>query len=780
MKRISHLDNLLIAGLLICSLSACNRYQSPSQELQGLIPKPVSLHTGIGHFKLTPETRILIGPGITEAEGTGNYLAEEIQKLTGSQLKVDVVNEPATEGNAIIFSTSTDSVTYGMEGYTLNIQEHQVEITAAAPAGLFYGVQTLLQLLPANPGKGDRIILPSLAICDKPTFSWRGMHLDVSRHFFPVEFIKEYIDILAMHKMNVFHWHLVDDQGWRIEIKKYPLLTEKAAWREGTGTEPWDYFIGPAVEGKPKYGGFYTQDEIRDIVRYAAGRYVTVVPEIEMPGHERNLLDAYPELYCSGRPFQRDTTLPWEFTDPFCAGNEKTFEFLENVLSEVIELFPSEYIHIGGDEAKKTPWGKCSKCQVRMRKEGLKNVEELQSYFISRIGRFLESKNRKMIGWDEIMEGGLAPGAIVMSWRGEEGGIEAAQLGHDAVMTPSQLLYFSGPDFSDTSGRGAAMGARLLERVYNYKPISAALTDEEAVHILGAQACMWSENIYTTDQAECQALPRLCALAEVDWTPDSLKNWDDFLNRMAVHYQRLDRKNLNYFIPPPEGLKPDNIFIDEQYVELKVDLPGAEIRFTVDGSDPSASSRLYTGPFAASDSMIVKARTFMKNGRYSQVASGRFRQQDPRPAIADTVGMQQGIGLSLYKGNISSLDQFAKMKFTGLSVVQDLSLPAEHPADFFGLEFNGFIRIPSEGVYTFTIGSDDGSRLYVSDELLIDNDGIHGARPVEKQISLSPGYHPFQLLYFDNQYEKELKVSITGPGFEEPSGPGRFFYKESE
>jgi len=778
MHEISSLFRIILICLLLCCVSACNNLQLPSDESISIIPKPVSMLKHAGNFRFTAGTSIIYTPSDTETETIAKYLAEELQEVTSRKIDIFSVGDQVPSAGAVLLKLVADTGNYCREGYKLNIQKDQIEITSPAPAGLFYGVQTFLQMIPVDPMKGDKINIPCLSISDQPAFAWRGMHLDVSRHFFPVEFIKKYIDILAMHKMNVFHWHLVDDQGWRIEIRKYPLLTEKAAWREGTGMEhPWDYFVGPAVEGKPKYGGFYTQDEIREIVRYAASRYVTVVPEIEMPGHARNLLDTYTDLYCSGKPFKRDTTLPWEFTDPFCAGNEHTFEFLENVLSEVIELFPSEYIHIGGDEAKKTPWEKCPKCKARMRSEGLENVDELQSYFISRIAKYLESKGRKMIGWDEIMEGGLAPGAIVMSWRGEEGGIEAAKMGHDAVMTPSQLLYFSSPDFSDTSGRGAAMGARLLEKVYNYKPVPDVLTNEDAHHILGAQACMWSEDLYNTDQAECQALPRLCALAEVVWIPDSLKNWDDFRNRLATHYNRLDLKNLAYFIPPPEGLKPANVFIDEEYVELKVDFPGAEIWFTTDGSDPSVSSRLYSGPFAASDSMVVRARTFLRNGRCSQAVTGFFQQQEPRLPAIDTTDMQQGVHLSLYEGNIGSLEHFTNMKLISSSVVQDLSIPDAHPADFFGLEFAGFIRIPKEGIYSFTIGSDDGSRLYVSGELLIDNDGIHGASPLDRQIALSAGYHPIRLIYFDNQYGEELNVNITGPGTQENIIPGSLYWK---
>ncbi len=358
------------------------------------------------------------------------------------------------------------------------------------------------------------------------------MHLDVCRHFIPVEYVKRYIDLMAMHKMNIFHWHLTDDQGWRIEIKKYPKLTEVAAWR--------------LQDGK-RYGGFYTQDEIRDVVAYAADRFVTVVPEIEMPGHSLAALAAYPEYSCTGGPFEVGTT--WGiFEDVYCPGNDATFTFLEDILTETLALFPSEFIHVGGDECPKVRWKACPKCQARIKAEGLKDEDELQSWFITRMSRFLESKGRRLVGWDEILEGGLAPGATVMSWRGTKGGIAAAKANHDAVMTPSSHCYLNFWNTEKKDDPGHTTGrVTTLEKVYSYEPTPAELSPEEAKHILGVQANVWTEYITDGPTVDRMAYPRACALAEVAWTPADQKDWEDFSRRLETHLQRLNALDVNYY-----------------------------------------------------------------------------------------------------------------------------------------------------------------------------------------------------------------------------------------
>jgi hexosaminidase len=392
--------------------------------------------------------------------------------------------------------------------------------------------------------EGIKLSVPACEIKDEPRFVYRGMHLDVGRHMFPVASIKRYIDMIALHKMNTFHWHLTEDQGWRIEIKKYPKLTETGAFRKETivghaGKPPLVY------DGIP-YGGFYTQDEVREVIAYAASRFITIIPEIEMPGHALAALASYPELSCTGGPFEVGTKWGVE-DDVFCAGKEGTLSFLEGVLTEVIDLFPGKYIHIGGDECPKVRWEKCPFCQKRIKDEGLKDEQELQSYFIQRIEKFLISKGRKLIGWDEILEGGLAPEATVMSWRGTEGGIAAAKEKHDVIMTPSKYVYL---DYyqCEPEGEPLAIGGYLpLERVYSYDPMPAELTADEQKYILGVQGNVWTEYIPTPEQLEYMAYPRMFAIAETGWSPEKLKDFDEFLSRLEILKKRYDAIGINYF-----------------------------------------------------------------------------------------------------------------------------------------------------------------------------------------------------------------------------------------
>jgi len=387
--------------------------------------------------------------------------------------------------------------------------------------------------------------VPFVDIEDVPRFAWRGMHLDVGRHMFPIDFIKKYIDYLAFHKLNVFHWHLTEDQGWRIEIKKYPKLTEISAFRNETIVG--HHSTNPQKFDGQKYGGFYTQEEIKEVVKYANERFITVVPEIEMPGHAIAALAAYPELSCTGGPF--DVRTSWGISDDiFCAGNENTFEFLKIVLSEVVELFPSKFIHIGGDEAPKARWHECLKCKKRIADENLADEHELQSYFIQRIEKYLNSKGKEIIGWDEILEGGLAPNAAVMSWRGNSGGIEAAKQKHNVVMAPTTRCYFDYYQTEYKDNEPLSIGGFLpLEKVYSFNPIPSELTKEEAKFIIGAQANVWTEYMPNPKQVEYMAFPRMSALAEVVWTNNENKNFNDFLSRMGFQYKRFDAMKINYF-----------------------------------------------------------------------------------------------------------------------------------------------------------------------------------------------------------------------------------------
>jgi len=435
------------------------------------------------------------------------------------------------------------SISEAPESYRLNIDPQGIVIIGSDHAGIFYGIQTLLQILETSKIENIQTV-KSVVIEDSPRFKWRGMMLDVARHMFPADFIKRYIDIIAAHKMNVFHWHLTEDQGWRMPIEKYPKLESIAAWRNETLIG--HYTDKPhKFDGKP-YGGFYTKEEIVDIIGYAKERSVTIVPEIELPGHATAALSAYPELSCTGGPHEVET-LWGVHKEVYCAGNEETFVFLENVLKEVSEIFPGPYIHIGGDECPKTRWKECQKCQKRIEDEGLKDEHELQSYFIKRIEKILEKFGKRLVGWDEILEGGLAPNAVVHSWRGMDGGIEAANAGHEVIMSPTTHVYFDYYQSEDRDNEPLAIGGHLpLEKVYDFEPVPDKIDRDKRHLILGGQANLWTEYIPTTEKAEYMLLPRMCALSEAVWSPRSKKDYNGFIKRLGDHLKRLDRKNLNY------------------------------------------------------------------------------------------------------------------------------------------------------------------------------------------------------------------------------------------
>jgi hexosaminidase len=532
------MKKLLYASLAWLLLAACAKEKKPVDPTDfHIIPKPVSLTPGTEVLDWDNK-KIAILAKTADEKNVGNLLAEFLKTKNLNA----TVAEFSDDADKIALYTVEDPA-LGNEGYKLVVDEKGVSLTAASGAGLFYGIQTLLQLIPEN-GK----TVPYVTITDQPRFAYRGLHLDVSRHMFPAEFVKKYIDLLAHHKLNRFHWHLTEDQGWRIEIKKYPKLQEIAAYRKET-------VIGHARNADPKnpkdfdgkrYGGYYTQEEVKDIIKYAADRYVTIIPEIEMPGHALAALSAYPELGCTGGPYQAATTFG-VFDDVFCAGKEETFTFLEGVLDEVVTLFPSKYIHIGGDECPKAKWETCPHCKKRMKAENRKNTHELQSYFIQRVEKYLNSKDRQIIGWDEILEGGLAPNATVMSWRGEEGGIAAAKQGHDVIMTPTGWCYFDYYQDTTAENEPLAIGGYLpVSKVYSYEPIPAVLTADEAKHILGVQANLWTEYIPTPEHVEYMMYPRACAIAEVAWSAKENRNYEDFLTRLDTHFKHLDAWDVHY------------------------------------------------------------------------------------------------------------------------------------------------------------------------------------------------------------------------------------------
>lgn len=752
-----------LALLALLVIAGCASAHAPTDFT--LIPQPAALTPGKGAFTLGPESRILLDDADDgEALRLAEFWAEPVRAVTGWALPTGA--GPCRDGAICIEVSTTDSGGPNEpEGYALTVTPHRIVIAGDDHAGLFYGLQTLTQMLPASLN-GSPVQVAAATIVDSPRLRYRGMHLDVGRHFFGPDFVKRYIDELARYKINRFHWHLTEDQGWRIEIERYPRLTEVGAFRAETMVEKnFDPFVG---DGE-RYGGFYTQAEIRDIVAYARERYVTIVPEIEMPGHSLAALAAYPELACTEGPFEVGTT--WGVFDDIYCPKEETFEFLQNVLTEVMALFPGEYIHIGGDEAPKARWKESDIAQAVIQREGLADESELQSWFIRRIERFLNEHGRRLIGWDEILEGGLAPNATVMSWRGTEGGIEAARQGHDVVMTPTSYLYF---DYyqGDPESEPLAIGGYLpLERVYRFDPLPDELDDAEGAHILGAQGNVWTEYMTSEDQVEYMVFPRLMALSEITWSRPSDLDFRDFTRRLPPHLAGLDARGVHYRIPDVVGLDRDRITLDDN-VRLSLMAPAhGTIHYTLDGSEPDADGPVYEKPLKlelGDGPLTVAARILLPDGRKGPVRRATFEQVQPRPAALVTIPLEPGLTVDLFEGRFRSVSEFEAdgTQPTLREKTDDVSIPDAAPAERFGLRFRGYLSVPEDGVYAFRLTSDDGAVLRFTGTVVLDHDGPHGASPRTADVALSKGLHPFEVLYFQGEGGKTLSLEWAAPGGE--------------
>ena len=597
----------IILVLCVCFLCSCQTNRTFTRNEIALVPQVQKMTLGESSFRFNESTKLVVEN--TEQEAIASQLAGLFEKSAGWKLQIKVGG--SEDGNEVQFKTESG---FADEAYALEVSRNRIEIKASRPAGFFYAMQTLRQLLPVEIESNQlqanaKWLVPVISVSDNPAFKWRGFMLDVSRHFFPKEDVLRMIDNLAIHKINTLHLHLLDDQGWRIEIKKYPKLTQVGAWRVNREDKHWNSRPKQEAGEKATYGGFYTQEDIREMVAYAQKKYITIVPEIEMPAHVTAALAAYPQYSCAGGPF---TVLPggvWPVTDIYCAGNDSTFLFLEDVLSEVIDLFPSRYIHIGGDEATKTEWEKCPKCKNRIKTEKLKNTGELQSYFIKRIEKFVNSKGRVLLGWDEIIEGGLPAEATVMSWRGFKGGIEAANQGHDVVMTPNTHCYFDyyqGPKEQEPLAIG---GYLPLKKVYEYNPVPPDLGAENAKHILGGQANLWTEYIPNFKHAEYMTFPRVAAIAEALWSPKEVHSWSDFSHRIQLLMRRYDQIGINYSksaykVTARSQFDPAK---NKLGVTLSCELEGVEIHYTIDGSEPNSNSPIYKEPIFIDKTLTLKA-----------------------------------------------------------------------------------------------------------------------------------------------------------------------------
>lgn len=667
-----HVRNILFLFLLaILSWSCSSQATTTLENNYSIIPLPQEMKTVDGQFLLKKASYL----SFSGADPTAKVLIADFSKSLIETTGIELLEN--REGVSSNFYFQIDETIAHQEGYYLSVKPAGIIAKAATSKGLFYAVQTLTQLLSNQDGHW---YYPAVEIKDQPRFSYRGMHLDVARHFYPVESVKKMIDQLAYHKMNTFHWHLTEDQGWRIEIKQYPKLTEVGGFRDGTlighyNDQPHQF------DGK-RYGGFYTQDEIREVVQYAAERYIDVIPEIELPGHAQAAIAAYPELACE--PGDYEVWQLWGVSENVFCPTEETFTFLENVFDEVISLFPGKYIHIGGDECPKVKWEESSFCQELMQREGLKDEMELQSYFIQRIEAYLNSKGKQIIGWDEILEGGLAPNATIMSWRGVEGGIEAAKEGHDVIMTPTAFCYL---DYyqSDHPDEPLAIGGLLpLEKVYQYEPIPEELSAEEAKYILGAQVNLWTEYIPTQEKLEYMAFPRLTAMSEVVWSSKD-RDFENFITRLVPHLDRLQAMGIqpaNHLYEIASEIVAGNGQID---INLNTLAKNADIYYTLDGNEPTTAALLYEQAIEITSSTTIKAFAFLNGEK-----KGR--------------GWEQTVNMHLAAGQAISLsaDPHPKYSSGGIpAVINGIEGSSERYGDaewlgFDGVDFDAVIDLGKE------------------------------------------------------------------------------------
>lgn len=627
MKKLFKLAGLVaLAGVI----ASCSNVKTTANYQ--VIPLPQEITTTVGQeFTLSNGVKIVYPAGNEMMQRNAEYLAQFLKESTGNTYAV--VADGQSKGN---ISLQIDANQEKPEGYKLTVNNDGVMISGGSAAGVFYGIQTLRKSIPVVANSTP--VLGAVEIVDYPRFDYRGTHLDVGRHYFTMDELKKYIDMMALHNMNTLHWHLTEDQGWRLEIKKYPLLTEIGAKRSETviGRNSGEY------DGKP-YDGFYTQEQAKEIVAYAADRYITVIPEIDLPGHMQAALAAYPNLGCTGGPYE--VWRQWGVSDDvLCAGNDTVLTFIDDVLTEVMEIFPHEYIHIGGDECPKVRWTTCEKCQARIKELGIKGdskhskEEYLQSYIINHAEKFLNKNGRQIIGWDEILEGGLAPNATVMSWRGEAGGIEAARQGHDVIMTPNTYLYFDYYQSNDTENEPLAIGGYLpLERVYSYEPMPKSLNEEEQKRIVGVQANHWTEYIPTYSQLEYMALPRWAALSDIQWSSADSKNYKGFLNRLPQLVDVYAQQNYNYakhvFDVSTNFVSNPTTGTVDIYMET---IDGAPIYYTLDGTEPTVNSQVADSVIVIDDNCIVKAVAIRPTGN-SRVFTEKvlFSKSTNKPIVAN-------------------------------------------------------------------------------------------------------------------------------------------------
>ncbi|MEE1232559.1 MAG: family 20 glycosylhydrolase [Phocaeicola sp.] len=737
----------LCAGVALTFLASCGGQQGEVKSYNegiNIIPMPQNLVQNQGVFKLSSGTSF--GATTDEAKTVAEFFAAKMRNATGYNISV------SDKGDITL--TLDAALDVNDEGYTLDVTSEGVTVKAKTPQGLFYGMQSFMQLLPAEIESAEKASgiawqAPAVSIKDEPRFGYRGVMLDVCRHFIPVEDIKKQIDVLSLFKINRLHWHLTEDQGWRIEIKKYPKLTEVGSKRiDGEGTE---------------YKGYYTQEEIKEVVKYAQDRFITIVPELEMPGHELAAIAAYPELSCKGEAIT--PRIIWGVEDiVMCPGKEDMFVFLENVIKEMVELFPGTYFHVGGDECPKTSWKNCPTCQARIKKEGLKAdgkhtaEERLQSYVITRMEGVLAKYGKKIIGWDEILEGGLSPDATVMSWRGEEGGIASALQDHDVIMTPGGNGMYLDHYQGDSKIEPVAIGGyTTLEKTYSYNPTPDTLVAMKKDHFVkGVQTNIWTEYLYNVDLVEYRMYPRVLALSEIGWTNVDRKNFDDFARRINNAYVRLDEHAVNYHIPQPE--QPNGscnfvAFVDSTSLEFKTTRP-VKMVYTLDGTEPTAQSAEYTAPLTFTETTTLKIASALPSGKLSPVRTIQVEKQALAPAkeVAKTT---PGLNMQVFDGmylNVEALKSANVQPKTTkvIKETKELREQVQTSESMRGVKqyaavAEGYVNIPEDGVYYI---SSDLEEVWIDGKLLINNGGeVKRFSRHDNSVALAKGLHEIKAVF---------------------------------
>jgi hexosaminidase len=761
----------LISLFCICFLAADKASGQQSDPRFPIIPYPTSLTPGKGIFKISGATLIIKADEGKFASET-LQLADLLKGALGTSLKQ--TKAKTTEHPIWI---KYDANIAAPEGYSLIVTPKKVVIAAKDRAGLFHAVETIRQLLPVsiegkNSVRSSQLTLPAVAITDQPAYAWRGMHLDVSRHFFSVSYLRKFVDIMALYKMNKLHLHLTDDQGWRIEIKKYPLLTQNGAWRtfdkndsaciKRSKDNP-DFIIDSEHiihrDGKTLYGGFYTQAEMKAFVAYAATKHIDIIPEIDMPGHMMAAINSYPFLTCNG-----ENKFGELFSKPICPCNESTFEFAEDVFAEIMDIFPSQYIHIGGDEVDRSDWAKSAACKALMERGGIKDLPALQSYFINRMEKFFNSKGRKLIGWDEIIEGGISPAALIMYWRTwvPDAPVKAVKNGNTVIMAPGEPLYFDNPPDQYS-----------VYKVYHFNPVPTKLNEQEGKSIIGAQAQLWSENIPSENRCDYMYMPRMTALAEMLWTHNQ-RDYDSYLERLHMNYKRLDALNVHYRLPDLPGMITENVFVDADTLSVKKPLPEMRLFYTTDGTLPVVTSAELKGPLVINQTKTIKVAAFTPNGLRGDIYTLNYTKQEyAEPVKAGN--LKPGLACNYYKAYFKQTSFIAGAKPDSSFTGNTISVPSTVHAPSFAITYRGYIDIPADGVYSFYLTCDDGGTLRIAGRMTVDNDGLHSAIEKNGQAALRKGLQPFALDFIEGGGGFTLKLKYSLNGSEPKEVPNGWF-----